>query len=97
MIRHVAMFIWLPEATDEQKQRVGAGLATLPPLMTGLVGFSFGPDAGLAQGNADFTVVADFDNADSYLAYRNHPAHVDVIKRAINPIVKQRLGIQIEL
>jgi Stress responsive A/B Barrel Domain len=97
MIRHVVVFSWLPEATDEQKQRAAAEIATLPPLMQGLVSYSFGPDAGLAAGNADFTIIADFDDADAYLAYRDHPAHVDVIKRAIQPIVRQRMGVQLEI
>jgi Stress responsive A/B Barrel Domain len=97
MIRHVVVFSWLPEATDEQKQRAATEIATLPPLMQGLVSYSFGPDAGLAPGNADFTIVADFDDADAYVAYRDHPAHMDVIKRAIQPIVRQRMGVQLEI
>ena len=97
MIRHIVVFSWLPQATDKQKQRAAAEIATLPPLMRGLVSYSFGPDAGLAAGNADFAIVADFDDADAYVAYRDHPAHVDVIKRAIQPIVRQRMGVQLEI
>ena len=97
MIRHVVMFRWRPEATDEQKQRVATELAALPPLMTGLVSFHCGADQGLVAGNADFVVTADFESADAYLAYRHHPEHVAVVERAINPIVEQRTGVQFEL
>jgi hypothetical protein len=97
MIRHVVVISWLPEATQEQKQRVSDELATLPPLMAALRSYSFGPDAGIAPGSADFAIVADFDDADAYLAYRDHPAHVAVVAGAIAPISAQRKAIQFEL
>ena len=97
MIRHVAVFSWLPEATPERRREASEAIATLPPLMTGLRAFAFGADAGLSDGNADFVVVADFDDAESYLAYRDHPAHQEVIKSAIRPITRQRMAIQFEI
>jgi len=48
------------------------------------------------QGNADFAIVADFDDAGCYLAYRDHPAHVDIVRRVISPIAKQRRAVQFE-
>ena len=97
MIRHVVVFSWVPEATDQQKQQVANELRKLPPLMTGLRAYHFGADAGIVDGNFDFAVVADFDDAESYLAYRNHPAHRTAVDQVISPIVRQRAGIQYEL
>ena len=97
MIRHVVLFAWVPEATDQQKQRVADELRKLPPLMTGLRAYHFGPDAGIVDGNFDFAVVADFDDAQSYLAYRNHPAHRAAVDQVIGPIARQRAAIQYEL
>ncbi len=51
-------------------------------------------DAGLAEGNVDYGVVADFDSADAYRAYAAHPAHRDVIERLIKPIRDRRTGLQ---
>jgi hypothetical protein len=96
MIRHVVVMTWKPEATEEQKQEVSAALATLPPLLKGLLNYSFGHDAALADGNASFAVVADFEDTESYLAYRTHPAHLDVINRVITPISLQRRAVQFE-
>jgi hypothetical protein len=96
MIRHVVVITWTPEATEEQKREISAALATLPPLLKGLVNYSFGPDAGLAEGNASFAVVADFEDAESYLAYRTHPVHVDVLNSTIAPISAQRRAVQFE-
>ena len=64
MIRHVVVITWKPEATAEQKQQASDGLATLPALMSGLRSYMFGPDVGVSNGNADFAIVADFDDVD---------------------------------
>jgi len=97
MIRHVALFTWIPEATDEQKQQAAKELMTLPPLLSGLRAFHIGPDAGIIEGNFDFAVVADFDDAESYLGYRHHPAHRAIIDRVTSPITQERATIQYEI
>jgi hypothetical protein len=97
MIRHVALFAWIPEATDNQKQQVAQELRALPPLLTGLRAFQAGPDAGIIEGNFDFAVVADFDDTESYLAYRNHPAHRAVVEQVTSPITKDRATVQYEI
>ncbi len=97
MIRHVVLFSWVPEATEEQQRLVATEVRTLPPLMTGLRAFHVGPDAGIIEGNFDFAVVADFEDAESYLAYRDHPAHRAVIEQTILPISRQRVSVQYEI
>jgi len=98
MLRHVVLFAWVPEATDEQKQQVLDELRTLPPLMSGLRGYDIGPDAGVVQAsNFDCALVADFDDTESYLAYRQHPAHREIIERVIDPISRQRVAVQYEI
>src|SRR5579859_5500691 len=96
MIRHVVVMTWTAEATEEQKREAMSAVATLPPRMKGLLNYSFGADAGLADGNASFAIVADFEDVDSYLAYRTHPAHLEVINHAIAPISAQRRAVQYE-
>jgi hypothetical protein len=97
MIRHTVLFTWKPDATDEQKARVLAELRTLPPLMSGLQAYQLGPDAGLTDGNFDFAVVADFDDEESYRAYRDHPAHRAVVAECITPIRLERASVQFEM
>jgi Stress responsive A/B Barrel Domain len=97
MIRHIVMFTWTPQATPEQKQRVQTELRALPALMKGLRSYHAGPDAGLVAGNFDFAVIADFDDAESYLAYRDHPAHRAVIAESIAPIRQARSSVQLEV
>jgi hypothetical protein len=97
MFRHVVMFTWKPAATPEQKQRVLTELSALPPLMAGMRAYQAGPDVGLTAGNYDFVVVADFDDTESYLAYRDHPAHRAVIDECITPIRQDRAAVQYEI
>jgi hypothetical protein len=97
MIRHVVLFAWIPEATEKQKNQAAEELGALPPLMTGLRSFQVGPDAGLVEGTFDFALVADFDDAESYLSYRNHPAHRAVVEQVIDPIARHRVAVQYEI
>jgi hypothetical protein len=97
MIRHVVLISWVPEATADQVRRAETQLNALKPLISELRDYQVGPDVGIVEGNADFAVVADFDDQESYLIYRNHPAHRKVIEEAINPIARQRVAVQYQL
>ena len=96
MIRHIVVFRWTPEATQEQKQRVAAELARLPALVPSIRAFRVGPDMGINEGNFDFGVVADFDDAGGYVTYRDHPEHRKIVEEFIRPIRGQRAAIQFE-
>jgi len=96
MIRHVVLFRWTPEATAEQKQRVAAELSRLPALVPSLRDYRLGANLGLNPGNFDFAVAADFDDAEGYLAYRDHPEHRAIVAEFIQPIVTERAAVQYE-
>lgn len=96
MIRHVALFRWTGEATEEQKQRVAAEIARLPSLVPSLLALHIGPDLGINPGNFDFAVAADFTDVDGYLAYRDHPEHRAMISQFIVPVAAQRVAVQYE-
>ncbi len=90
------MFRWTAGATEEQKQQVATELRRLPALLPVLRAYQVGPDLGLAEQNFEFAVVADFDDVEGWQAYRDHPAHRDVITRFIQPIAAQRAAVQYE-
>ena len=96
MLRHVVLFRWTPEATGEQKRRVAAELGTLPGLIPQIRAYQFGTDAGINPGSYDFGLVADFDDLDSYLTYRDDPRHRAMIEQYIVPIVAHRAALQYE-
>ena len=89
------MFCWTAEATDEQKQQVAAELRRLPALLPALRAYHVGPDLGLAGGNFEFAVVADFDDL-RIPVYRDNPEHRAIIGKFIQPIVARRAAVQYE-
>jgi hypothetical protein len=97
MFRHVVLFSWKPEAAEEDKQALADELRKLPGQIGELRGYHVGPDAGLRQGNFDFAVVADFDDRDGYIVYRDHPAHRAVVDKYVTPMAAQRAAVQYEL
>jgi hypothetical protein len=93
MIRHVVLFTWTDGMTDEMEQQFAAELADLAGRL-GVPSYQAGPDVGLIEGNFDFAVVGDFEDADSYLGYRDHPEHQDIIARLSRPNTKSRASVQ---
>jgi hypothetical protein len=97
VFRHVVLFRWTPEATAEQRAHLEAGLAELPALIPEIRNYEFGADAHVNEGNFDLAIVADFDDTEKYLVYRDHPAHVALIDDRIKPILAERAAAQHEI
>ena len=96
MFRHVVLLTFSDEASDARVQEVVDHLRTLPAAIPEIRSYEVGRDAGLAPGNADVVVVADFDDADGYAVYRDHPRHQEVIATRITPILAARSALQHE-
>ncbi|MGH3850877.1 MAG: Dabb family protein, partial [Pseudonocardiaceae bacterium] len=87
MIRHVVTFTWKPETTPDQIRFLAEGLASLPSQIAAIADYSFGPDVGLVEGNADFALVAEFADTADHGTYMLHPAHLAVIAERLKPIL----------
>ena len=91
----MAVFRWVEGTSAVDVDAFAAGLAGLPALIPSIRSYRFGPDAGLGlSANADYAVVADFDDVEGYAVYAAHPAHQDVIVRLLRPLVAERLSVQ---
>lgn len=97
VIRHVVVFRWADGASEQATDAVSAGLAELPGRIPAIRAYRFGPDAGMADGNWDFAVTADFLDEAGYVEYRDHPDHRAVITGHIAPILAERAAVQVEL
>ncbi|HUA42491.1 MAG TPA: Dabb family protein [Streptosporangiaceae bacterium] len=97
MIRHVVLFTWDDEMTEEMERQFATELTALAPRLAGLRSYHAGPDAGIIEGNFEFAVVADFDDAESYLAYRTNAEHQEIIARLSGPHVRDRASVQYEI
>ncbi len=96
MSRHVSLFTFTPETTQEQ-QELARQLRTLPGAIQQIKDYHVGPDAGLNPGNYQFGIVADFATVEDYLVYRDHPVHQELIQTYVRPIVANRAAVQYEL
>ncbi|MDQ3943729.1 MAG: Dabb family protein [Actinomycetota bacterium] len=96
MFRHVVMVSFTEEVTEDQKQALRDGLATMPEQIPEVRAYRFGDDAGLNDDNYDFVVVADFEDRDGFLTYRDHPAHQKLVVDLLRPIVARRASVQHE-
>lgn len=96
MFRHVVVFRWTEDATEEQKKAVEERLAALPGAIPELAAYHYGADAGVNDGNYDFAVVADFADRASYITYRDHPVHRAAVDECIRPIAATRAAVQYE-
>ena len=89
--RHVVLLTFA-DGTDVDG--IAAALRQLPAQIPELRSYVVGVDAGIGEGNAQLAVVADFDDEAGYLAYRDHPAHQQVIAERIRPALTARAAVQ---
>ena len=97
MIRHVSLLTWVDDVTDAQVEAVIHGLRALPALIPELRDYRAGADLGIDTGNASFVVIGDFDDAEAYATYRDHPEHQAVAREHILPILAARRAAQYSL
>lgn len=97
MLRHVVLFEWRGDATDAERAAVAEGLRALPELIPQIQRYEFGADSGMADGNFDFALVADFESKAGYDAYRVHPEHVRVLQETVGPAISARAAVQFHL
>src|SRR5690606_14003157 len=94
VFHHVATFRFRPGTTEAQRAAVAAGLDELASTIPSIRRYRHGPDAGLADGNADWAVVADFDDEDGWRAYAQDPAHLAFIADVLAPVLESRTAVQ---
>lgn len=94
MFRHIVLLTLDPATTTDEVDEIVTSLRALPGRIPELRSYVVGVDAGLAEDNATIGVVADFDDRDGYLVYRDHPDHQDVIIRLIRPRLASRSAAQ---
>jgi hypothetical protein len=96
MVRHVVLLTFIDGTTPEEISGIAEELRTLPERIPELRSYVVGVDLDLADDNADLVVVADTDDVDGYIAYRDHPEHQRIIAERIRPIQAARTAAQHE-
>jgi hypothetical protein len=94
MLHHVVVITLKDGVTDGQVNAVLEGFASLPAAIPHIHSYHFGRDAGLSQGSFALALVAEFDSAEAFAAYREHPAHTDFVRDLLGPVSESRTSIQ---
>lgn len=81
MIRHIVMFNWKPGTDTAIHDEVAAGFAHMREAIPNVVSMIAGSDLGLAEGNFDFAMIADFASTEDWQSYREHPEHIAFVQR----------------
>jgi len=95
VIRHTVVFRFAEGTPAERVQAIREALMGLPGRVPEVRSFSCGGDLGLREGDADFAIVAEFDDEDGWRAYQDDPEHQRIIRELIAPVTEQRLAAQI--
>ncbi|WP_203581918.1 Dabb family protein [Microbacterium hibisci] len=80
MIRHVAVFRFVPEFTADEREHWMSLLRALPERIPQLRSISVGVDVLGGPASHELAIVADFDDLDGLAAYSRHPAHDEVLR-----------------
>jgi hypothetical protein len=95
MIHHVVLFSWKSPMTPDAVAIVGRALDDMVATMPYVRSYHHGIDAGLKEsGNADYGIVASFDNSEDWRKYDTDDLHNKVRAEVFAPIVGARTVIQ---
>ncbi len=97
MFRHAVMVKWKPEATVEQRTAALSGVQSLPHTIRQIRQLTIGENAGIDKDTYDAVVVVDFDDANDYAVYRDHPDHRALMETLLRPILASRAAIEYEV
>lgn len=79
MLKHVVLFKFKPETTEDEIDNLATGLGALPEIIAGIREFVFGRDVVRSERSYDFGLVSSFDDQAALDAYAIHPDHQLVV------------------
>lgn len=94
MIKHVVLLCWKEGISRAAIDRVDAAFRALAAEIPEIVSYTFGPDAGIYRGNADYALIAEFHTEADLQAYVKHPHHQALMAEVTGPIMASFQSIQ---
>ncbi len=95
MVRHLALFRFRDGVDPAAVETLHEALRALPGVVPEIREFSCGHDLGLREGNADYGVMAAFDDEAGWQAYQENAEHQRVIRDLLTPLLSERTAVQI--
>ncbi len=85
MLKHIVFFTLKSEYTDAQKQQaikeIVEILKKLPSEIPQILYYEVIANEAERQGGSDIGLISGFENFDDLNIYRNHPKHIEAVKR----------------
>ena len=97
MYRHVVMLKWTKETTPEQHSQAAAGMRALEAKISVVRHYELGENVSADPSNFDVVALIDFERAEDYLVYLDHPEHRQLIAKITGAITAERVAVQYEL
>lgn len=94
MIKHVVLLKWKAGVSEEQIDCVSAGFQKLKDQIPEIASYSFGKDASIYRGNADYALIAEFESEADLRAYVVHPKHQEFLREVTGPIMASFQSVQ---
>jgi Stress responsive A/B Barrel Domain len=94
MLMHCVNVRFKNDVTPEQVAALDAAIGALPGQIDLIRRIDHGPDIGERPTNADYAMVVEFDDAEAFFAYRDHPAHQSLARDHFLPLAESTLSIQ---
>lgn len=96
MLRHTVIFTLHPDTDEATRANAVERLRALASVPT-VRRIDVQVDAGISERSADMILTADFDDADGWQAYQDHPDHVAFVAEVMAPIMAHRAAVQVEI
>ena len=97
MTRHVVIFTWSEAADAERRATSVDALPRLRHEVCGMQSRVVAEDAGLADGNGDVVLIADFADMEAFSRYAQDPAHLAVVAEHVRPWLAARSAVQYQV
>jgi len=96
MLRHTVIMTFVDDLDSAGLDRVVSRLKALSGI-PGVRSLHVGLDAGISDRSADLILTVDFDDADDWQAYQDHPDHVAFVSDVVAPVLLSRAAVQVEI
>lgn len=87
MIRHVVLFQFAPDTTDDRIDAYERDLVEYVAGLQGVISYRFGRDARINPNTYDFSIVAEFDDDDAFRRYFDGDRHLEIQRATADMIV----------
>jgi hypothetical protein len=93
-LRHTVLLGFVEGTDSAQIEAIVAALRGLPSRVATLDAIEVERDLAIDSRSAHLIIRADFDSVADWQAYQDHPAHQDVIRELISPVLASRASVQ---